>query len=124
MVELFQQQLIGSNPLQLFLRTGLEFRNLSLAAPRQFGFLLDRLSDETLQWKLQIQGLDRLQKSLERAENRRSFSTVVGSLIIGAAIISTNQQTSQLQWLSTLLFAAASFLGLWLMVGILRSGRW
>ncbi|MEL6856213.1 MAG: AarF/UbiB family protein, partial [Cyanobacteria bacterium J06607_13] len=37
MVDLFQQQLTGNDPLQLFLRTGLEFRNLSLSAPRQLG---------------------------------------------------------------------------------------
>ncbi|MEM9946686.1 MAG: AarF/UbiB family protein [Cyanobacteria bacterium P01_D01_bin.36] len=124
MVDLFQQQLIGTDPMQLFLRTGLEFRNLSLSAPRQLGFLLDRLSDETLQWNVQIQGMSSLQRSLERAANRRAFSTVVAALIIGAAIISTSQQTAQLQWLSTLLFAAASFLGLWLIGSILRSGRW
>ncbi|MEO1636310.1 MAG: AarF/UbiB family protein [Cyanobacteria bacterium J06631_9] len=124
MVDLFQQQLVGADPLQLFLRTGLEFRNLSLSAPRQLGFLLDRLSDETLQWNLQIQGMSSLQRSLERSANRRAFSTVVAALIIGAAIISTNQQTAELQWLSALLFAAASFLGLWLIGSILRSGRW
>ncbi|MGB3292962.1 MAG: AarF/UbiB family protein [Phormidesmis sp.] len=124
MVDLFRQQLVGDDPLQMFLRTGLEFRNLSLSAPRQFGFLLDRLSDETLQWNLRIQGLESMQRSIERAANRRAFSTVVAALIIGAAIISTSQQTAQLQWLSSLLFAAASFLGLWLIVSILRSGRW
>ncbi|PZO55619.1 MAG: ABC transporter [Phormidesmis priestleyi] len=124
MIELFQQQLVGDNPTQLLLRTGLEFRNLSLSAPRQFGFLLDRLSDETLQWNLRIQGFDSLQRSLERSANRRAFSTVVAALIIGAAILSTSQTTAQLQGLSSLLFAAASFLGIWLIVSILRSGRW
>lgn len=124
MVDLFRQQLIGDDPAQLFLRTGLEFRNFSLSAPRQLGFLLDRLSDETLRWNLTIQGIDSLQRSLERSANRRAFSTVVGALIIGAAIISTGQKTSQLQGLSALLFAAASFLGLWLIASILRSGRW
>ena len=124
MVDLFRQQLAGDEPIQMLLRTGLEFRNLSLSAPRQFGFLLDRLSDETLQWNLRIQGLDSMQRSIERAANRRAFSTVVAALIIGAAIITTSQKTVQLQSLSTLLFAAASFLGLWLIVSILRSGRW
>ena len=124
MVDLFQQQLLGTDPLQLFLRTGLEFRNLSMSAPRQVGFLLDRLSDETLRWNLQIQGFSSMQRSLEKAANRRAFSTVVAALIIGAAIVSTNQQTEQLQWLSVSLFASASFLGLWLIGSILRSGRW
>lgn len=124
MVDLFRQQLIGDDPLQAILRTGLEFRNLSLSAPRQFGFLLDRLSEESLIWNVSIQDLSSLQRSIEQAANRRSFSTVVAALIIGAAIISSNQTNTQLQWLSTSLFAAATLLGIWLIISILRSGRW
>ncbi|MEM9265762.1 MAG: AarF/ABC1/UbiB kinase family protein [Cyanobacteria bacterium P01_F01_bin.13] len=124
MVDLFRQQLIGDDPLQTLLRTGLEFRNLSLSAPRQFGFLLDRLSEETLTWNVNIKNLSSLQQSIEQAANRRSFSTVVAALIIGAAIVSSNQTNTQLQWLSTSLFAAATLLGIWLIISILRSGRW
>lgn len=123
MVDLFRQQLIGDDPLQALLRTGLEFRNLSLSSPRQFGFLLDRLSSEQLKWNIHIQGLDGLRRSLDDAANRRAFSTVVAALIVGAAIVSTGQQTSQGQILSTILFVAASLLGLWLVFSILRSGR-
>jgi hypothetical protein len=60
---------------------------------------------------------------------RRSYtitircSTVVGALVIGAAIISTGAQTPELKLLSEVLFGAASFLGLWLVVKILRSGQ-
>jgi len=123
MADLFRQQLVGEDPLQALLRTGLEFRNLSLSSPRQVGFLLDRLSSEQLKWNLSLQGIDDLRRSIDDAANRRAFSTVVGALIIGAAIVSTGQQTSQGQILTAILFAAASFLGLWLMWSILRSGR-
>ncbi|MGD1857332.1 MAG: ABC1 kinase family protein [Leptolyngbyaceae cyanobacterium] len=124
MGDLFRQQLIGDDPLQTLLRTGLEFRNLSLSAPRQFGFLLDRLSEETLTWNINIKELDNLQQSIEQAANRRSFSTVVAALIIVAAIISSILTNILLQWLSTSLFTAATLLGLWLIISILRSGRW
>ena len=79
MADLFRQQLVGDDPLQALLRTGLEFRNLSLSAPRQFGFLLDRLSEETLTWNVNIKDLTNLQQSVEQAANRRSFSTVVAA---------------------------------------------
>ncbi|WP_008317966.1 ABC1 kinase family protein [Leptolyngbya sp. PCC 6406] len=123
MVDLFRQQLVGEDPLQTLLRTGLEFRNLSLESPRQFGFLLERMSTETLRWNLSLQELDGLRRSIDTAANRRSFSTVVAALIIGAAIVSTSQQSSQGVILSNILFAAATFLGLWLVVSILRSGQ-
>ena len=123
MVDLFRLQLVGDDPIQALLRTGLEFRNLSLSSPRQLGFLLDRLSSEELNWNVGIPQLDGLRRSIDDAANRRSFSTVVAALIIGAAVVSTGQQTSQGQILSTILFGAASLLGLWLVVSILRSGR-
>lgn len=123
MVDLFRHQLVGDDPLQALLRTGLEFRNLSLSSPRQFGFLLDRLSSEQLQWNLRIQGMDDLRRSIDDAANRRSFSTVVAALIIGAAIVSTGRQSSQGQLLTISLFIAASLLGLWLVYSIWRSGR-
>ncbi|MGL5082195.1 MAG: hypothetical protein ACRC8A_11985 [Microcoleaceae cyanobacterium] len=50
-------------------------------------------------------------------------STVVGALIVGAAIVTTGAQTTQVTVLTNALFGVASFLGLWLVVSILRSGR-
>jgi ubiquinone biosynthesis protein len=105
------------------LQTALEFKNLSLESPRQVSFLLDRLSSETLRWNLRIEDLDLLRLSLDEAANRRSFSTLVGSLVIGAAIISTAAATPEMQLLSNILFGVASFLGLWTIWKISRSGR-
>jgi len=123
MTDLFRRQLLGDNPLQTFLRTALDIKSLSLQSPRQLELLLDRVTSETLKWNISIPDLELLRRSLDDSANRLSFSIVVGSLIIGAAIISANAGTSQLSFLSNALFSAASFLGLWLIVSILRSGR-
>jgi ubiquinone biosynthesis protein len=123
MIDLFRQQLVGTDLAQSALRTALEFKQLSLESPRQVGFLLNRLTSETLKLNLVVQDLNLLGKTLDDGANRRSFSTIVGSLIIGAAIISSSQQTPHLQILSNVLFAVASLLGLWLVIVILRSGR-
>jgi ubiquinone biosynthesis protein len=42
---------------------------------------------------------------------------------MGAALILATDRTGRLFWLSSTLFFSASFLGLWLIVSILRSGR-
>ncbi len=123
MTDLFRRQLLGDNPLQTLLRTALDIKSLSLQSPRQVELLLDRVTSETLKWNITIPDLDPLRRSVDDSANRLSFSIVVGSLIIGAAIISSGAQTSQLSFLSNALFAAASFLGLWLVISILRSGR-
>jgi ubiquinone biosynthesis protein len=121
MRDLFRLQIAGEDPMRSLLRVALEFKQLSLASPRQVGFLLDRLSSETLRWNLAIEDLNTLRRTIDDAANRRSFSTVVGSLIIGAAVISTAQVTPQSQLIANILFGAASFLGLWLIYTILRS---
>ncbi len=65
-----------------------------------------------------------MRPSVNKSANRLSFSVVVGSLIIRAAIVTTGSQSSELSLLSEALFAVASFLGLWLIISILHSGRW
>ncbi|NES73388.1 MAG: AarF/ABC1/UbiB kinase family protein, partial [Okeania sp. SIO2D1] len=123
MSDLFRRQLLGDNPVETFLRTALDLKSLSLKSPRQFDLLLDRLSSETLQFNLRVADLDKLRRSLDDSANRLSFSVVVGSLIVGAAIISAGNNTTQFTLISNVLFAAASFLGLWLIVSILKSGK-
>ncbi|WP_066377577.1 MULTISPECIES: AarF/ABC1/UbiB kinase family protein [unclassified Anabaena] len=121
--DLFRRQLLGDNPVRSLLRTALDIKSLSLQSPRQIELLLDRVTSETLRWNLSLHGLDGVRRTMDDAANRLSFSILVGSLIMGAAIITTKAQTTQLSFLSSFLFAAASLLGLWLIISILRSGR-
>jgi ubiquinone biosynthesis protein len=122
MTDLFRRQLLGDNPLETFLRTALDVKSLSLRSPRQVELFLDRLTSETLKWNITIRNLDPLRRNLTDSANRLTFGIVVGSLIIGAAIVSTSAPTPQLSVISNILFATASFLGLWLAISILRSG--
>jgi predicted unusual protein kinase regulating ubiquinone biosynthesis (AarF/ABC1/UbiB family) len=123
LTNILEQQLIGSTPLQTALRTVLDLKSFSLKYPRQIEVLLDGLTSETLNVNLKIRDLDNLRRSLDNSANRLAFSVIIGSLIIGAAIVTASTQSRQLTIISTVLFAAASFIGLWLVVGILRSGR-
>lgn len=124
MTDLFRRQLLGDDPVQTLLRTAIDVKNLSLESPRQLDLLLDRVTSETLKWNLSLKDIEPLAISVDKSANRLSFSVVVGSLIIGAAIVTAGSQSSQLSVLSEALFAVASFLGLWLIISILRSGRW
>ena len=123
LTNILEQQLIGSTPLQTALRTVLDLKSFSLKYPRQIEVLLDGLTSETLNVNLKIRDLDNLRRSLDNSANRLAFSVIIGSLIIGAAIVTASTQSRQLTIISTVLFATASFIGLWLVVGILRSGR-
>lgn len=119
--DLFRRQLIGNTPYQTLFRTILDLKAIGLRSPRQVDVILDRLSSETLQWNLRLKELDGLRRSLDDSANRLSFSIVVAALIVGAAIVSTGPSVGV--FISNILFAAASILGLWLIISILRSGR-
>ncbi len=123
MADVFRRQLLGERPAETLLRIGLDFKSLTLRSPRMVELLLDRLTSETLNWKIDISKIDLLALSVETSANRVSFSIIVASLIMGAAIISAGSATTQVSVLSNILFAVASFLGLWLIVSILRSGK-
>ena len=121
--DVFRRQFLGERPVETLLRIGLDFKSLSLRSPRLVELLLDRITSETLKWNIDIAKLDILALSLEDSANRLSFSIIVGSLIMGAAIISTGSPTTQVSILSNVLFAVASLLGIWLIISILRSGK-
>ncbi len=123
MRDLLQRQLLGDDPVQTLLRTALDVKSLSLQSPRQLDQLLDRITSETIKWNITLREIDPLRRSIDDSANRLSFSIVVGSLIMGAAIVTAGAQTTQLTLLTNGLFGAASFLGLWLILSILRSGR-
>ncbi|MBE9175361.1 AarF/ABC1/UbiB kinase family protein [Synechocystis salina LEGE 06155] len=120
--DLFRRQLFGTNPLQTALRTVLDLKAVSLKTPRQMDVLLDRLTTETLQWNVRIEGLEPLRRTIDKSANRLSFSIVLGSLIMGAAILSTGND-QQLTLIANILFVAATVIGFWLVISILRSGR-
>ena len=121
--DVFRRQFLGERPAETLLRIGLDFKSLSLRSPRLVELLLDRITSETLKWNIDIARLDILALSLEDSANRLSFSILVGSLIMGAAIISTGSATTQVSILSNVLFAVASLLGIWLIISIIRSGK-
>ena len=95
MADVFRRQLLGERPVETLLRAGLDFKSLSLRSPRLIELLLERVSSETLKWNIDLPRLDILAISLEDSANRLSFSILVGSLIMGAAIISTGSATTQ-----------------------------
>jgi ubiquinone biosynthesis protein len=123
MTDLFERQLIGFTPLQSSLRTILDLKSISLKSPRQIDVFLDRLTSDTLQWNVRLQDLDPLRRTVEKSMNRLASSIVIGSLTIGAAIISTKTSTTNLVIISDVLFTVASFMGLGLIISIMRSGR-
>lgn len=124
MADLFRQRLIGHAPLQDLLRAALDIKTLSLDAPRQLEMLLDRVTSETLQWNVAVRGLEPFRRTLDAVGNRLTFGIVTAAILIGAAMIFAQAPSNPIfYWVSGILFVAASLIGLWLIISMIRSGR-
>ncbi len=124
MGRLLQQQFLGRDGMPTLWQTALDLRSLSLDSPRQVELLLQRVNSENLRWQVNITDIELLQRAVDTASNRLSYSVVVGAFIIGAAIIFDRGQANIQVFLGAgLLLVGAMTLGLWLLFRILRPNR-
>jgi ubiquinone biosynthesis protein len=87
---------------------------------------MSRLRQGRLKVQFELLGLERLMQELDRASNRLAFALIIAALIIGSSLVMQLQAGPRLWGLSLfgcLGFGFAAFLGFWLVVAILRSGR-
>ena len=113
---------VSSEMLRLMNAYGSLVKNL----PRDTKEFINRLNRNKFKIDLEHRGLDRLVTDLDRSSNRLSFALVIGSLIVGSSLIIQTDKGPMLfgfPLLGILGYIIAGLLGLWLAIGILRSGR-
>ncbi|MBE0426690.1 MAG: ubiquinone biosynthesis protein UbiB [Nitrospirae bacterium] len=94
--------------------------------PSDMREILTKIKKDELGIKFEHRGLERITKELDRSSNRLSFAVVIAALIIGSSIVFQTEVGPKLfgyPLLGLAGFLLASILGLWLLIGILRSGR-
>jgi len=95
--------------------------------PRDLINILRKTEEGKLTFKFEHQGLEKLIKEIDSASNRLSFSLIVSALIIGSSLI-LQQEIGPFIFgypvLGIIGYLLASFLGLGLVISILRSGKW
>jgi ubiquinone biosynthesis protein len=102
------------------------YTDIAKAFPRELKELLYRINNNNFKIDLEHRGLERLITDLDKSSNRLSFSFLIGSLIIGSSLImqtDTGPHLFGIPALGLFGYAIAAALGLWLAIGILRSGR-
>jgi len=88
--------------------------------------LITRINRNKFKIDLEHRGLERLITDLDKSSNRLSFSLLIAALIVGSSIIMETDKGPLLfgfPVLGILGYSIAAVLGLWLAIGILRSGR-
>ena len=113
---------LGKEASRVLISFATLFKNL----PRDLQAFINRLNHNRFKIDLEHRGLDRLINDLDRSSNRISFSLLIASLIIGSSLIMQTEKGPMLFGFPALGFigySIAGFLGLWLAIAILRSGR-
>jgi ubiquinone biosynthesis protein len=102
------------------------YASLAKSLPHDIKEFLNRLNRNKFKIDLEHRGLEKLVTDLDRSSNRVSFAVVIGSLIVGSSLVMQINKGPMIfgfPLLGLLGYSIAGLLGLWLAVGILRSGR-
>ena len=95
--------------------------------PRDLTDILRKVKEGKLKFNFKHQGLEKLTREIDRSSNRLSFSLIIAALIIGSSLI-LQQKTGPFilgySALGIIGYIIASFLGLGLIISILKSGKW
>ena len=106
----------GLDDLTYYLRT----------LPRELDMFVKRVVRGTLRIELEHRGLDRAVNEIDRSSNRLSFALILSAIILSSSLIFVAGVGPEVFGYSILGiggFIVSAFLGLWLAVAILRSGR-
>lgn len=79
-----------------------------------------------LSFNIKIQGLDKLLHTQDQTSNRIAFAIIIAALIIGSAMVINSRVPPVFFGVSVIGiagFTAAAFLGIWLLIAIIRKGR-
>jgi len=124
--ELIKQRLSGSSIQKEITQTLRAYSDVARTLPRDIKELMYRINNNNFKIDLEHRGLEKLITDLDKSSNRLSFSFLIGSLIIGSSLIMQSQSGPHIfgiPALGLLGYTIAGALGLWLAIGILRSGR-
>jgi len=102
------------------------YSSLAKSLPSDIKEFLNRINRNQFKIDLEHRGLDKLANDLDRSSNRVSFAVVIGSLVVGSSLVMQIDKGPMIfgfPILGLLGYSIAGLLGLWLAVGIVRSGR-
>jgi ubiquinone biosynthesis protein len=117
------------HPRQL-LRTAqknlLALSDLANNLPRQFRTVISKVLRGDIQVKLQHEGLRHAVRDLDKSSNRLAFSVITAAIIVASSIIIHSGQGQKLFGLPVfglIGYVIAGLFGIWILIGILRSGQ-
>jgi ubiquinone biosynthesis protein len=123
MIERFTPQRIAKRARQ----EGLNYARMVKELPYQVHDTLEQVRDGQIEVGFRHEGLDELFHRLDMVFNRLVVAIIAGTGVIGSSLIGIFAEEGPtvfgLHFLSVLGFSLAALLGIWLVWGVIRSGR-
>jgi ubiquinone biosynthesis protein len=113
------------DPRRLLSRAASDLGSLLRAAhnlPVSLNRTLEKLGHDDLKVQLEHRGLDKLIHEFDRSSNRIVVALITSALVVASALFIRAGGGASV-WITAPVFALSGLLGLWLIYGILRSGR-
>jgi len=117
------------NPLRAVQSTGKnlsEFLDAFTQLPRQVKATYKKFMHGDIRVNLHHEGLTQLVRNLDKSSNRLSFSIITASIIVASSIIihsNAGPMLFGLPMFGLIGYVIAALLGIWILIGILRSGQ-
>ncbi len=112
--------------LKEFASTLDDFNRLIKILPAEIRAIVTKIKKGELNIKFEHKGLEHFISELDKASNRLSFSMIIAALIIGSSFIVQLDKGPLIfgfNVIGILGYLIAAFLGLWLVIAIIRSGK-
>jgi len=112
-------------PRRVVRRAMSDFRTMLEAihdVPLHLGKTLKKISQDDLKIQLEHRGLEHLIHEFDRSSNRIVIGMLISSLVLSTALIIRTATPNSL-WIALPIFILSGLLSVWLIWGILRSGR-
>jgi ubiquinone biosynthesis protein len=117
------------NPFTRFrslIRTAEEGFDLLKKLPENLQSILYKFRNDKFIITFKHDGLDEFGRRIDSSSNRLSFAIIIAALIIGSSLImylGKGDLPMSYPFIGITGFVAASVLGVWLLIGIMRSGK-
>lgn len=117
------------DPARLFRKAKENFSEISdliQTTPKQLNVFLRKTLKGEISFKINPVGMDRLIKDIERSSNRLAFSVIVAAIIVASSLLVQSGPAGMafgLPIIGAIGFFIAFMMGVWLLISILKSGR-
>ena len=124
--KLIKERLNPVNAAKEGVDTVADYAELARILPAEAAQILKKLRQDKFRIEFMHRGLEDFMGEMDRSSNRLTFAVIIGALIVGSSMVIASQSTPLAMGypsLGVLGFVTASFLGVWLAIQILRSGK-